>query len=194
VSQDIISRSGQPGIWSTASEESQKVGIFPTKILLAVDGSKVTEVATRKAVDLAENTGSELHVVYVGQLPNFLMKDPDILGFNRKLYDEIEQESQEVLRKLTWRVKVAGGTVTGAHLRMGSVAEEIIGLAEELGADLIVTGSRGHTGVRRTIVGSISDLVVRHACCPVMVVRALKGEEHKGFWGRIFSSRSASIG
>jgi nucleotide-binding universal stress UspA family protein len=170
------------------------VGIFPTKILLAVDGSRVTEVATRKAVDLAESTGSELHLVYVGQLPNFLMKDPDILGFDCKLYDEIEQESQEVLRKLTWQVKVAGGTVTGAHLRMGSVAEEIIGLAEQLGADLIVTGSRGHTGVRRTIEGSISDLVVRHAHCPVMTVRTEKGEEHRGFWRRIISSRSASVG
>jgi nucleotide-binding universal stress UspA family protein len=170
------------------------VGNFPTKILLAVDGSRETEEASRKAVDLAESTGSELHLVYVGLLPNFVMKDPDILGFDRKLYDEIEQESQEVLRKLTWQVKVAGGTVTGAHLRMGSVAEEITGLAEELGADLIVMGCRGYTGVRRTIEGSISDLVVRHACCPVMVVRAARGEEHRGFWRKIFSSRSASIG
>lgn len=169
------------------------MGIFPTKILLAVDGSKETEVATRKAVDLADSTRSELHLVYVGQLPNFLMKQPDILGFDRELYDEIEQESQEILRKLTWQVKVAGGTVTGAYLRMGRVAEEIIGLAEELGADLIVMGCRGYTGVRRTIEGSISDLVVHHACCPVMVVRAAKGEEHKGFWGKIFSFRSASI-
>ena len=170
------------------------MGIFPTRILLAIDGSDEAELATRKAVDLAESTGSELHLVYVGQLPNFLMEDPDILGFNRKLYDDIEQESQEVLRKLTWQVKVAGGIITGAHLRMGSVAEEIIGLAKELGADLIVMGCRGYTGVRRTIEGSISDLVVRHACCPVMVVRAAKGEEHKAFWRKIFSSRSASIG
>jgi nucleotide-binding universal stress UspA family protein len=172
----------------------QKVGIFPTRILLAIDGSGEADLATRKAVDLAESTGSELHLVYVGKLPNFLMKDPDILGFDRKLYDEIEQESQEVLRKLTWQVKVAGGTVAGAHLRVGSVADEIIGLAEELGADLIVTGSRGHTGVRRTIEGSISDLVVRHAHCPVMVVRTARSEEHKRFWRKIFSSRSAYFG
>ena len=170
------------------------MGIFPTRILLAIDGSDEADLPTRKAVDLADGTGSELHVVYVGLLPNFLMKDLDTLGFDRKLYDEIEQESQEVLRKLTWQVKVAGGTVVGAHLRMGGVAEEIVRLAEELGADLIVTGSRGHTGVRRMIEGSISDLVVRHAHCPVMVVRAAKGEERRGFWRKIFSSHSASIG
>src|SRR5215203_4676474 len=103
------------------------------------------------------------------------MKELDTLGFDRKLYEENKQESKEVLRKLTWQVKAAGGTVVGAHLRMGSMAEEIIGLAEELGADLIVTGSRGHTGVRRTIEGSISDLVVRHARCPVMVGAECKG-------------------
>jgi nucleotide-binding universal stress UspA family protein len=164
------------------------VGIFPTKILLAIDGSDETDLATRKAVDLADGTGSELHLVYVGLLPNFLMKDLDTLGFDRALYEEIEREALERLWNLTCQVKVAGGTVVGAHLRLGGVAEEIVRLAEELGADLIVTGSRGHTGVRRTIEGSISDLVVRHAHCPVMVVRAAKGEEHRGFWRKIFSA------
>jgi len=168
------------------------MGIFPTRILLAIDDSKEAELATRKAVDLASGTGSELHVVYVGQLPNFLMKDLDTLGFDRTLYDEIERESLEILWRLTWRVKAAGGTVAGAHLRMGDVAEEIMNLAKELGADLIVMGSRGHTGVRRAIEGSISDLVVNHARCSVMTVRADKGEEHRGFWRRVFCSGSAN--
>ena len=168
------------------------MGLFPTRILLAIDGSEEAELATRKAVDLADGTGSELHVVYVGQLPNFLMQDPDVMGFNGKLYDEIERESQEVLRKVIWRVKVSGGTVSGSHLRLGGVAEEIVELAGELGADLIVMGSRGHTGVRRAIEGSISDLVVHHASCPVLTVRADKGEEHRGFWRRVFSSGSAN--
>jgi nucleotide-binding universal stress UspA family protein len=170
------------------------MGIFPTRILLAIDDSKEAELATRKAVDLASGTGSELHVVYVGQLPNFLMKDLDTLGFDRTLYDEIERESLEILWRLTWRVKAAGGTVAGAHLRMGDVAEEIMNLAKELGADLIVMGSRGHTGVRRAIEGSISDFVVRRAHCPVMIVRTEKGEEHRGFWRRVFSSGSANAG
>jgi len=151
-------------------EEVLEMGIFPTRILLAIDNSKEAELATRRAVDLAGGTGSELHVVSVGQLPSFLMQDPGVLGFNRKLYDEVERESQEVFWKLTWRVKVSGGVVSGSHLRLGDVAEEIVELAEELGADLIVVGSRGHTGVRRAIEGSISDLVVHHAHCSVMTV------------------------
>jgi len=153
-------------------KETRKVTIFPIKILLAIDGSGESEPATRRAVDLADTAGSELHVVYVGQLPNFLMNDPDIMGFYRKLYDDIEQESLEILWRLTWEVKAAGGDVAGSHLGMGVVDLEIVVLAKELQADLIVMGCRGHRGIRRAIEGSISDAVIRHAPCPVLVVRS----------------------
>jgi nucleotide-binding universal stress UspA family protein len=148
------------------------VSIFPTRILLAIDGSDEADLAARKAVDLADATGSELYLVYAGLLPNFLMKDLDTLGFDRALYDEIERESLEILWRLSWRVKVAGGTVVGAHLRMGAVAEEIVALADQLEVDLIVVGSRGLRGIRRALAGSVSESVFRHAHCPVMVVRA----------------------
>ena len=177
------------------------MSIFPSSILLAIDGSEETESAIRTAVELADTTGSELHVVFVGQLPNFLMrvKDPDVvivdrLGVDRMLYDKIERESTEILWKLTWQVKLSGGTVAGAHLRMGCVAEQIVGLAKDLEADLIVMGSRGHGGLRRAIEGSISDFVVRWAHCPVMIVRTEKCEEHSGFWRRMFSSGAANSG
>jgi nucleotide-binding universal stress UspA family protein len=51
------------------------------------------------------------------------------------------------------------------------VAPEIVGLAEEIGAGLIVMGSRGLGGTRRALMGSVSDSVTRHAHCPVLVVR-----------------------
>jgi nucleotide-binding universal stress UspA family protein len=148
------------------------VTIFPTRILLATDGSAEAELAARTAIDLADSTDSELHVVYVGQVPNFLTNGPGTVGYDRKLYEKLEEESREVLRKLTWQVKVAGGAVAGAHLRTGGVAEEIVNLAEGLGVGLIVIGSRGRGGIRRALMGSVSDLVVRHAHCPVMVVRS----------------------
>ena len=142
---------------------------FPTKILLATNGSEEAELAAQRAVDLAQRAGSELHVVYVEPIPNFLVEGTP--GYNRELYEQIEQEAREVLRKLTWRVKVAGGTIAESHLSMGPVDLEIVGLARKLGADLIVMGSRGHRGIRRVIEGSISDAVIRHAPCPVLVVR-----------------------
>ena len=147
------------------------MSIFPTRILLATDGSEEAQLAALRAVDLAESTDSELHVVHVGLVPRFLESYPGTLGYERRLYEQIEEESRQRLRELSWRVKAAGGTVAGAHLRMGAVDLEIVGLAEELGADLIVMGCRGHRGIRRAIEGSISDGVIRHASCPVLVVR-----------------------
>ena len=149
---------------------------FPTRILLATDGSEEAELAALRAVDLADATHSELHVVHVGIVPRFLESYPGTLGYERRLYKQIEEESWQRLRELSWRVKVAGGTVAGSHLRMGKVDLEIVALAEELGADLIVMGSRGLGGVRRALMGSVSDSVVRHAHCPVLVVRPEKGQ------------------
>ena len=149
---------------------------FPTKILLATDGSEEAELAALRAVDLARSTDSELHVVHVGAIPTLLVSYPGTLGYDHKLYERIEEESRELLRKESWRVKAAGGTVAGAYLRMGSADPEIVALAKELGVDLIVIGCRGHRGVRRAIEGSVSDGVIRHAPCPVLVVRPEKDQ------------------
>lgn len=59
---------------------------------------------------------------------------------------------------------------------MGGVAEELVGLADELGAGLIVMSSRGRGRIRRAVMGSVSDSVVRHAHPPVLVARKI-GEE-----------------
>ena len=150
---------------------------FPTRILLAIDGSKEAELAALRAVDLADATDSELHVVHVGVVPRFLESYPGTLGYERRLYDQIEEESRQRLRELSWRVKVAGGNVARSHLRMGEGGLEIVALAKELQADLIVMGCRGHRGIRRAIEGSISDAVIRHAPCPVLVVRSHESAE-----------------
>jgi nucleotide-binding universal stress UspA family protein len=155
-------------------KESVAMSIFPSRILLATDGSEQAELAVLRAVELADATDSELHVVHVGVVPIFLQSYPGTLGYYGKLYEQIEEESKELLRKQSLRVKAAGGTVAGSHLRMGQVALEIVALAEELGADLIVMGCRGLGGVRRALMGSVSDSVVRHAHCPVLVVRQEK--------------------
>jgi nucleotide-binding universal stress UspA family protein len=147
-------------------------GLLGTKVLLATDGSEEAELATRAAVEGSEGTGSELHVVYVEPLPDFMKNGDGTPGYDRELYEMIEEEARETLRKLTWRVKAARGTVAEAHLRMGSVAEEIVKLADELEAGLIVVGTRGLGRIRRTLAGSVSESVFRHAHCPVMVVRA----------------------
>src|SRR5919112_1221005 len=150
-----------------ACKEALEMGLFPTRILLVTDGSEEAELAALRAVEIAENTDSELHVVHVGVVPSFLRSIPGTLGYDRKLYEQIQEESRQLLRKESWRVKAAGGRVAGSHLTMGVVYLEIVALAQELGVGLIVMGCRGHRGIRRAIEGSISDGVIRHAPCPV---------------------------
>jgi nucleotide-binding universal stress UspA family protein len=138
------------------------------RILLALDGSEESSAAARTAVDLAERMESELHAVYVGEGRPVFHRE---IGGYRALYEEFEKRAQRILDEQVKQVESAGGTVAKAHLRMGRPDEEIVVLGEEIAAGLIVTGSRGLGGIRRSLMGSVSDSVVRHAHCPVMVVR-----------------------
>ena len=69
------------------------------------------------------------------------------------------------------KIEASGGAVEGSHTTEGRPDAEIVALAEQIGAGLIVMGARGIGGIRRALTGSVSDSVVRHAHCPVMVVR-----------------------
>jgi nucleotide-binding universal stress UspA family protein len=77
-----------------------------------------------------------------------------------------------VLNQQVKRIEQSGGIVNERHLREGLAEEEIVEVAEEIGAGLIVMGSRGHGRLRRALMGSVSDAVVRHTHCPVTIVRA----------------------
>jgi len=138
------------------------------RILLALDGSDDSLAAARTAVDLADRMESELHVVYVGEMRP--VSHPERRGYH-VLYEEFEKRAQRLLDEQVNGLESAGGTVAKAHLRMGRPEEEIVVLGEEIAAGLIVTGSRGLGGIRRALMGSVSDSVVRHAHSPVMVVR-----------------------
>ena len=74
---------------------------FPTRILLATDGSEEAHLAALRAVDLADATDSELHVVHVGVVPIVLRSYPGTLGYERRLYEDIEEVSRELLRELS---------------------------------------------------------------------------------------------
>jgi nucleotide-binding universal stress UspA family protein len=153
-----------------------KLSIFPTKILLATDGSEEAQLAARTAADLAKSTASELHVVVIFQEsayghPYYEVRLPK---FAEQLRQQDQEENQKVLDEQVKRLQKTEVDIAEAHLRTGEPDREIVALSEELGAGLIVMGSRGLGGVRRALMGSVSDSVVRHAHCPVMVVRPEK--------------------
>jgi nucleotide-binding universal stress UspA family protein len=154
------------------------MSIFPTKILLATDGSKEAELASRTAADLAQSTGSELHVLYVWEAANPYVEAVGLAGdepvtprLDAELKRQFDLQARAVLDAQSEKVRAVGGTVAQAHLRMGKADHEIVTLAEEIEAGLIVMGGRGRGGIRRALMGSVSDSVVRHAHCPVLVVR-----------------------
>lgn len=144
------------------------MNFFPRRILLAADGSDDARLALEAAVDLSNATGSELHVLYVALSSPWITPD----AMNPEEAERLREEAQRTLDEQVRRVEEAGGKVAEAHLRTGRKASnEIIRLGEELGAGLIVMGGRGMDVVERILLGSDSESVVRHAPCPVMVVR-----------------------
>jgi nucleotide-binding universal stress UspA family protein len=137
---------------------------------LATDGSEEATLASRTAVDLAKSTASELHVVHVGEdLPTFF-------AATELEPAQVEGEARNLLDEQVKRIKGAGGTVTQAHLRLGRPLHEILAVAEQIGAGVVVIGSRGLGGLRRALLGSVSESVVRHAHCPVFIVRKEESE------------------
>src|SRR5918995_675221 len=149
------------------------MSIFPTKILLATDGSKEAALAARTAVELAQKTESELHVVHARSplhshgLHESYDEGVDVGAYVQEKTEELTRRGQGLLDEQVRKIKAAGGSVAQAHLRVASPGVDIPALAEEIGAGLIVVGSRGLGGMRRVLMGSVSNSVVQHAHCPV---------------------------
>ena len=146
------------------------MSIFPTTILLATDGSREAQLARTTAIDLAESTNSELHVVTVAPgYPSYDVRNPSVV-------DQLREQAEDILNEQAAKIEQEGGQVAEKHLRIAErySAQQIVKVAEDIAAGLIIMGSRGLGGVRRALMGSVSDSVVRHAHCPVLVVRPEK--------------------
>jgi nucleotide-binding universal stress UspA family protein len=86
-------------------------------------------------------------------------------------YEKAETQARQLLETQVEKMGAVGATVAQAHLKMGRADEEIVDLAESIGVGLIVMGTRGQGRMRRALMGSVSESVVRHAHCPVTIVR-----------------------
>ena len=148
------------------------MSVFPTTILLATDGSEEGKLATQAATELSRDTGSEVHVVYVLPSPAQLIGHhlyPD--DVRESLIGGAERDAETFLKDQAEQIGSDGGKVAETHLRSGDPDKEILRAAESLGVGLIVVGSRGLGALSRALMGSVSDSVVKHAHCPVFVVR-----------------------
>jgi nucleotide-binding universal stress UspA family protein len=140
------------------------------RILVPVDFSEPSREALQFALSLAKpfrGTIRLLHVVQAFAMP------PDVEVVHQAAFAEaLNQGATKSLDK--WREEVADHGQVEAELRVGTPYKEIVEAAGENNADLIILGTRGRTGLAGMLIGSTAERVVRHAACPVLVVRERK--------------------
>lgn len=139
------------------------------KILVGLDGSEPANRALEAAISEARVWNAEIHVVYVVETGLFSSLPMD--NTLEVIYSVLQKEGEEILEAARKKADAAGIPLT-THLRQGHAGSEIIALAGELGADLILLGSYGKSGVDRLLLGSVTDYVVQNSPITTTVVRS----------------------
>jgi len=138
-------------------------------ILLTTDFSDTSRKAIEPALALADKFGSRLVLVYVEEdkLP------PLVVEYTAVGLDEImrDQEERAGVRLDEFVEQHLGGRVVETHVATGTPHVEILRIAEECGADLIVMATHGRGFISHAILGSTTERVLRRASCPVFAVR-----------------------
>lgn len=135
------------------------------KILFPTDFSHLSDAALNHATALARDTGAMLLIVHV--------EEPPMAYGGGEMYYGIPEPDQAEVRRMTEAVKPSDPSVRYEHrLVNGSPADEIVRVAEEEQVDMIVIGTHGRTGLKRLLMGSTAEAVMRNAKCPVFVFKA----------------------
>lgn len=137
------------------------------KILVAHDGSKSSDKALKKAVEMAISFNASLTVLSV--IPELYLTELSDADRSR-IFNALSKETTEAMEKI--RKTLSGKSIEVKTLiRQGDPAEKILETAQKMKADLIVTGSHGKHGTKKFLLGSVSSKVVDYSKCPVMVVK-----------------------
>lgn len=149
------------------------------RILVPTDFSEHSRYALTYALFFAEHFGAEvilLNAVY----PHYYATNPDyFLSDYEQLLDETRRVAKNDMEKLV-RATSFGGVSVKTRIEEGHPVQNILEIAAECGADLIVTSTHGRTGLEHVLVGSTAEQVVRYAKCPVLVVPRVKLKRHSG--------------
>ena len=137
------------------------------KILIPTDGSEYTKLAVKKGLGLAKLLNAEVTALYVINEAAFTAIPPDSLITD--IYSLLKMEGETALQYVIDEGEAIGIKVE-KMITEGETAESIVDVGEHF--DLIVMGTLGRTGLSRLMIGSVAEKVVRHAACPILVVRA----------------------
>jgi nucleotide-binding universal stress UspA family protein len=135
-------------------------------ILNATDGSEVAKGATRQAIYLARKTGAELLILHVVET-SFAWYTG---AFYQQLVDELRAFGGKVVESAAAMAEQEGVRARTMSVD-GQSGTAIVRIAEREGANLVVLGALGRSMVEEALMGSVSHYVVRHAPCPVLVVK-----------------------
>ena len=138
-------------------------------ILVATDFSSDAEHAVEVAIDLARQYGAEIHVVHGLDVPTPIM-NPYSVSIPDTLLSQAREEAARRLGEVEDKVKAAGVTAR-SHLTEVPAAPAIARVASEIGCDLVVMGTRGLTGVKHVLLGSVAERTLRLAPCSVLIVK-----------------------
>lgn len=134
------------------------------KILVATDGSTHSRTAMDRAVRFATAYGGEIKVVSVVDVP------AELYGEAPNLVEKLAKQAHKYADEAATFAN-EHGVKASAQVAEGTAYEVIPALAQELGAQVIVLGSHGRTGIRRLLIGSVAEKIIGLASCPVLVAR-----------------------
>ena len=142
------------------------------RILIPTDGSDYTKAAIEKGIHLAKLSNAKVTAMYVVDQTSFVNFPMDSTIVN--VYSLLEKEGNDALEYVKDRGKELGVEVT-IKIEEVSPVKKIVEASKD--HDVIVMGTLGRTGVSKLLLGSVAERVVRHAYCPVLVVRASSEED-----------------
>ncbi|MGB9791062.1 MAG: universal stress protein [Thermacetogeniaceae bacterium] len=140
-------------------------------IVVATDGSPPALHAVEHAVALAKEFSAALRVIYVANAHLTF----HLGAYQRLALETLEEEGRRAVGEALEVAKSAGLKDVGGEVLCGSPRQAIVDWAKEQDADLIVLGSHGYSRISYLLMGSVAEYVVRHAACPVLVVRQKQG-------------------
>jgi universal stress protein A len=139
-------------------------------ILVPTDFSPDADAALEHAIDFAKMFGARIHLLHAYYIvPQ--AATPWSYSFPAGLIDEVRQDSQRRIEELRDKVK-ARGVEASSEVSGEPPSLAIVSCAERQKADLIAMGTRGLTGVKHVLLGSVAERTLRHAPCPVLTVKA----------------------
>lgn len=146
-------------------------------VLVATDFSSCAQAALQQAVSLAKKLNGRITLLHVFDLPLPYTSDPSLRDYPQMVQwlQDFKKDQEKKLQAAAEKARQEGVDVAPLF-KEGSPSSDIVPVAEEIKADLIVIGTQGRTGLPRFLMGSVAESVSRSAPCPVLVVRDKENE------------------